>query len=791
MIKKIKTIKNIGSFFHFEWDDINPSLQIDINGNPINDKNGNQRVINHQFNKFNILFGENGTGKSTLVKLFKSLNSDTDTLISKNWDHENDPASFDIEIDQTSITYNDVNKIQDNSLKDKVLIFDREYIDNFVHSFPIGRASNHNKNTGNLILYLGNFFQYRTQLNNLAQLKKNLQEKSENIKRLRDESFAMLRINKTYSETKIIFDTLSLDELADLPNKIINKIALISKIEKDIEVIKQKIAQATAILETVSPVQCIKPSTPIKSDVDSAFSFSISSTAVKTLAKMVGRENFIKEGVKITHDHSLNECPFCEQSIVSGEKYIDSVSQYEAVFDSAFINDQAKATSSLAEYKNTIVSILGFQTPSGNTSIVTKINNLLGLSDDLPEVILTEDRLKILKSELINIETKEKNITSSIPSRVTEVEAIFNDLNQKIYTYNNKVDLITKNLENGKKEVSSGNLPNQKSTLESQIIDEKFILFVYENYEGLKNIFLKESFIAQNEKTIEKIGSLFDLLRKKVEEHFKNFVSTYFSEIEKNLSIFCPDLELKMIGTNPRYDLRVGDVTCGLEVHYKNKDRLRDLSEGERQSIALSYFLAYLNKEQTKQEKVVVFDDPINSFDSGRRKQAAELIYKEAINFSQLFVFTCDSLFRSYCLKVSNKHLGGQRNFYYILKSASSSIHYRPKEYQTIYSSFKQDFRNISSVVGTDDMIVVYGQKLRYCLEEIKDRHLGYSEDKFEDILNAVETGRITNLIPKISEIRELYSYCNTGGLAHFPKDGQTSWNEIKSQISKYMKLCI
>jgi hypothetical protein len=146
-------------------------------------------------------------------------------------------------------------------------------------------------------------------------------------------------------------------------------------------------------------------------------------------------------------------------------------------------------------------------------------------------------------------------------------------------------------------------------------------------------------------------------------------------------------------------------------------------------------------------------------------------------------------LFRSYCLKVSNKRLGDQRNFYYILKSASSSIHYRPKEYQTIYSSFKQDFRNIGTVTGTDDIIVVYGQKLRYCLEEIKDRHLGYSEDKFENILSAVENGNITSLIAKIDDIRELYSYCNTGGLAHFPKDGQTSWSEIKIQIGKYMRL--
>jgi len=437
---------------------------------------------------------------------------------------------------------------------------------------------------------------------------------------------------------------------------------------------------------------------------------------------------------------------------------------------------------------------LGFHVPDENREVVTKINRLLNQDDHLPDVALSETDKRTIESELGNIEAKQADITKALSSNARGINSIIAGLNGRIDLYNKQIELIEQKLSKAKSDISSGDLPRQKVALEARLLQEVLKLFVCRFHSELARIFSQERVIQKNEQMLKKLGELFELLRKKVEDLFKAFVSTYFSEMEKNLAIFCTGLELKIVGTNPRYDLRVGvsgDVTCGLEVHYKNRDRLKDLSEGEKQAIALSYFLAFLNKETHKNEKIVVFDDPINSFDSGRRKQAAELIHKEAINFRQLFVFTCDSLFRSYCLKVSNKHLGNQRNFYYILKSASSSIHYRPKECQTIYSSFKQDFRNIGSVAGTDDMIVVYGQKLRYCLEEIKDRHLGYSEDKFEDILTAIETGKITTLISKIDEIRELYSYCNTGGLAHFPKDGQTSWNEVKLQIDRYMKLSI
>ena len=791
MIIKFKSIDNIGSFFHFNWDDVNPAAQLDTTGVPILDSMGVPKIIINKFNKFNVLFGENGTGKTTLVKLFKTLNEDSAILIQKHWDHEGSHSSFEFETDSVPISFTDTNGIQNNFLKDKVLIFDRDYIDSFVHSFPVGRAANHNKNTGNLILYLGNFYQYRTQLNNLLQLRKNLQEKNSKIISKNEADFIALKSTHSYAEVKIEFDTFGAIDFSKVMELALKKSSAIEDIRKEIKNIEQKIIRSGDIVRISSPKEIGIQLLVDQNEIDRVFSFSISAAAATAMARVSGRENFVKEGVQIMHEHNLSDCPFCEQPIKNSESYIPPIAEYEAIFDSVFIDEQDNARRALQDYKDQVLSILGFQIPEANNAIIAKMNSLLGQTHELPSLVLSEDEKNIIKAELENIEKKQRNIVNAGTSNAATINEVIKTLNSKITDYNKIIRTISQKLEEVKNEISSGDLPKQRDLCNKNLSKESLSLFIYQNYNELSKIFSVESIVAKNEDTIKKIAELFETLRRKVEELFKIFVATYFSEIEKNLSVFCPGLQLKMVGAYPGYDMRVGDVTCGLEVHYKNRDRLKDLSEGERQAIALSYFLAFLNKEINKGEKIVVFDDPINSFDSGRRKQAAELIYKEASSFKQLFIFTCDSLFKSYSLKVANKRLGTQRHFYYVLKSASSSVHYRPKNYQTIYSSFKQDFRNIASVAGTDDMIVVYGQKLRYCLEEIKDRHLGYSEDKFEDILTAVETGRITNLISKIDEVRELYSYCNTGGLAHFPKDGQTSWGEIKLQIEKYMRLGI
>ena len=161
------------------------------------------------------------------------------------------------------------------------------------------------------------------------------------------------------------------------------------------------------------------------------------------------------------------------------------------------------------------------------------------------------------------------------------------------------------------------------------------------------------------------------------------------------------------------------------------------------------------------------------------------------VRFLDVVSITCDPLFKVYIFKAIGRRFGQERSYYYVLKSASSSVHYRNDRQATIYSIFKSEFQNISGVAGTDENIIIYGQKLRYCIEEVKDKYLGYGHDSLDNVLSQVKSSNFQKFKDTIDDLMDIYSYCNTGGLAHYPRDGQTSWDELKRYINKYLRLGI
>ena len=159
MIKKISRIKNIGSFWLFDWDKINPDNCKDSRGNIVKNRRGNPKRIQHEFRKYNILFGENGSGKTMLVSILKSLNNNLKTL-SKHWDKENEDREVQIEFNASTIAFKENSGWDSSILEDRFIFFDRDFINNYVHSGVTGRGTKHEQNTGKMMVYLGDFYDY-------------------------------------------------------------------------------------------------------------------------------------------------------------------------------------------------------------------------------------------------------------------------------------------------------------------------------------------------------------------------------------------------------------------------------------------------------------------------------------------------------------------------------------------------------------------------------------------------------------------------------------------------------
>ena len=71
------------------------------------------------------------------------------------------------------------------------------------------------------------------------------------------------------------------------------------------------------------------------------------------------------------------------------------------------------------------------------------------------------------------------------------------------------------------------------------------------------------------------------------------------------------------------------------------------LSAGDKSTLALAFFLAKLDHDPDKADRIIVFDDPFNSQDRSRRERTAELLKKYGSECEQLLLLSHDPFFLS------------------------------------------------------------------------------------------------------------------------------------------------
>lgn len=769
MIKKVNRIKNVGSFWLFNWDDVNPAKD-------------------NNFKKYNIFYGENSAGKSTLVSIFKSLNSVSHD-IKKHWDKENEDREIQIAFENVNICYQENTGWDNSVLEERFIFFDRDFISDNVHSGTKGRNVEHDKKTGELIVYLGDFYNYQELLDKLFSFKNYLSTKNEEFLTGEEEKYAVL-FDKIQEFSKSDIDQILPTLTITNPEQLKEYEVIIENKKKEVNKINVALKEQK-VIENLKEIDLINLSENLLAfdfnKVPDLLGFTVSSAVTEIIDKIKNKADFIQQGLLLIEKESLIACPFCEQKIKNGA-YIDIIKQYQRIFDQEFRTKQEAVLKGLDEYENVLAPSF---VPEDNTQRLIEIQKYITVEIDLPAFKLTDDEQKILKEELKIIQDKKTHtLTYYESNNFDAIRKIAEDIISFIKNYNSIVLSIDTVVLNYRKDLQEGKKLKEKERLLQEIKQLEINKFVIEKQDDLlKYIQGKENY-NNNKKVVDNINKIFQILRDKIKNYFKDFTDNYFEKIKKYIEDINPSLlvEPKCF---PNYDLRTSTpVTCGFEVHYRGKDRLKEISEGERQVIALSYFFSLLDNEKKKEDKIIVFDDPITSFDAGKRKNIAELIHYNTFPFLQTLIFTCDPLFKQYCIKAGNKQIKNNKSRYYILRAGSSCIFHTRRSNSTIYSSFKEDFRNIGNVSGTDENIVIYGQKLRFCLEtEIKEKYLGYDKEKLDDILEVIQQKNYDKLKNVIDKIRSIYSYCNTGGLAHYPRDGATSWSELTNYIKRYLAL--
>ena len=579
MLKRIREIRNIGRF-------------------------ADCHDAGREFSKETIIFGYNAQGKSTLTAIIRSIQTgNNDILIGRKTfgSTEGIRIAIDFEDGDTNDQYVFQNRAW-NKANPNILIFDAKFIaDNVFAGENVTFDQQKNLNT----IIIGKKGQ---DLNNeIVALQK------------QSDDFAIQKREKTREFTRQFsnfdFETFKgLTEDADIDNKI-------REIEKEIEFKREKEDIKKAIRNHIQSV--------------SSYRFSIRETLKKTLdakqeeidehinsqfATAENAWNFLSEGLDFlkakTSDGTPRTCVFCGQELGANAECL--VSLYSAYFKGGYEQLQNEINKAI-DYFNGI----NFEATLEKIAADLRAKNLdIGLSDS--KISELADLKKKFEKELKKKRDLNYVIDFDTFDRLRlEIEKIKSDLEEL--------------------EQTKLNIPLPKSV--SDLLSEKRTLEITKTrYESTWVTFCKD--LEKIEFEAEKIRKTREEKRQELEAYSSAIFDTHKGTINRLCEEMCADFGVedfkplkKIIGSDERiFALKIFGthrVTIDSEDD-KTPNFKNTLSESDKRLLAFAFFVSLLSLNRELDKKVVVFDDPMSSFDSERRRKTVHLItdvackYKEA-----------------------------------------------------------------------------------------------------------------------------------------------------------------
>ena len=520
-IKKIKSIKNVWSFKEYEWDKFNKFHTKE----KLADWTKVEKI--GEFWKKNLLYGDNGNWKSTIVKIFKSINNTTVSL-SKNWDALGDEQNV------TVIMSDDWENIFDWTswnigLPGKIHIFDKEFIRNSVGDLHEEIEIEISKKRGEHFFTLGEF-----------------KEKEQFLGELKNEK---IEINTILWTGKDIMNLYS--QVAAIKEESVREEKKI-ELESKLKVEKQKGLDAKKRKENLVAIQKLKIPSEINLDPTDFFNESkVFSQKLSSLIFSYGEETLVKDIVSIIHKHSAEECLVCKQSIKTSENtymprmqelmdniLVSSVEEIEKQMNSQLLNIEnfLKSIQQLPEILTIVKKDHGdlIEILNGYWVNVSKYSNISEL-----DFSLDVEEKSIIQSLLHLVSEKQKSKSKAIEFNPESIGPTLKRMQETLDLLNKKFqddeillkDIQAQSITSIQTEIDTIEWEEQKINLELILIWNytkiaSFIWLCKAFYDGEKSI-TDGNFDLKN--CLEKLRSI-------INKKFNEFVKKYGENIGKHIS---------------------------------------------------------------------------------------------------------------------------------------------------------------------------------------------------------------------------------------------------------------
>lgn len=587
----------------------------------------------HGFDSLNLIYGNNGAGKSTICKVLNILNEKNVSLLERLKSIECDKKD--------SIDFNflfmengkpkSITKKNVSELIWKFKVFNQDFIDSNVYAGSKVVSSN-----------LKNYHDFCLGDASVEKQKEINDLKSENEKNITPSNILKARVESKFNSRIELKDIVKIKiknnfdadaELVTLNKKLIDL--------ADVSVIKARAKPKKIIYE--SPFADLK-------------FFDVSLDSISKEAKIKVDEHirehlkernvgWLESGLALVTEK--NNCPFCAQPLSEspifsmfkdflGNEYDNAVSKFESDSSNAYLKLSEKCTE-FEGVKNLIenneITINAWldkleltHIKYDNSSLVDQFYDLLAeldgaLNHKLKDIFYTVDFI-MLESKF-NVLFKEMNF-DFYNSHIDKV-------NEKINDY--LLTLDQERIEDVKKKIVD--VDNYKLKFQQDTLEDLESYATYEKQRKNNDVKIK---ILRDEMVIEQE----ELISKHKDEINKLLVG-----FNSNIRIVEMKRDNRASGGNTRFKFKIAFL--GKELSLENEDESKlllteILSMGDKSALALAFFLSKF-KGKVHENDIIVFDDPMSSLDSHRRNKTIVELSDILNKGTQVFVFSHDASF--------------------------------------------------------------------------------------------------------------------------------------------------
>lgn len=391
-------------------------------------------------------------------------------------------------------------------------------------------------------------------------------------------------------------------------------------------------------------------------------------SSVASLIETLGNSDWVNTGIKYVHiDGEKGVCPFCQQKTIT-QNFLEQINAY---FDESYNRDKSQIEQMISRYNAEIKKATDFFNAIKDDSFLEKNKaEIESLSANLISVL--EHNLNTLR---------EKAKTPSIQVSLQPINEIIESINSIIKNANNEITLYNQRI---------ADIKGSKSK-----IRDSFWCLMRKEYNSVIELY------AANEKAYEQsVKNAQKELQTKTSE-----INTNTALIEENRKKTVNIDEAVENIKNGLIDIGITDFTIEKyseeEALYRLKredldeDVFKTLSEGEKMVISFLYFIELCKGESTAEKasnkKIVVIDDPISSLSHIYVFNIGRLIHNEFLRtkkYDQLFILTHSLYFFYELTNTNHKERKETQKLFRICKNTESS-YFEDMKYEDIQNDYQ------------------------------------------------------------------------------------------------------